>query len=185
MFRESACCPSNHPSKSCSKARLRRPSPSPCAVVERQDHRRLPRRQRSRPRTSHLHVGLPGWTRLVRSPRRSRRDLSGEVLNAAYREPLTLTDLADLWPAGPPIGGPGGIVRLRKPPVLKSCSPSSTGYPTTNRERPRGWRVATLPERVYPALVPDSPPPADGCGSSWIPTDATDTVSAGFRYSAV
>src|SRR3569833_2409336 len=43
--------------------------------------------------------------------------VSREVLNAAYREPLTPTDLAELWPAGPPIGGPGGTVRLRKPPV--------------------------------------------------------------------
>ena len=39
------------------------------------------------------------------------------VLHAAYREPLTPDDLAALWPAGPPIGGPGGTVRLRKPPV--------------------------------------------------------------------
>ncbi|HEV2375226.1 MAG TPA: hypothetical protein VGS19_24085 [Streptosporangiaceae bacterium] len=29
------------------------------------------------------------------------------VLRAAYRDPLTPTDLATLWPAGPPIGGPG------------------------------------------------------------------------------
>ncbi|MDN3355880.1 hypothetical protein [Actinomadura sp. DC4] len=43
--------------------------------------------------------------------------VSREVLNAAYREPLTPTDLTTLWPAGPPIGGPGGTVRLRKPPV--------------------------------------------------------------------
>ncbi|MBA9001524.1 hypothetical protein HNR21_000406 [Actinomadura cellulosilytica] len=40
-----------------------------------------------------------------------------EVLHAAYRDPLTPTDLARLWPAGPPIGGPGSTVRLRKPPV--------------------------------------------------------------------
>jgi hypothetical protein len=31
---------------------------------------------------------------------------SKELLHAAYREPLTPTDLATLWPAGPPIGGP-------------------------------------------------------------------------------
>lgn len=43
--------------------------------------------------------------------------VSREVLHAAYREPLTPTDLAALWPAGPPIGGPGGPARLRKPPV--------------------------------------------------------------------
>jgi hypothetical protein len=29
------------------------------------------------------------------------------VLHAAYRAPLTPTDLAALWPAGPMIGGPG------------------------------------------------------------------------------
>ncbi|SFP73687.1 hypothetical protein SAMN04489713_1175 [Actinomadura madurae] len=43
--------------------------------------------------------------------------VSGEVLHAAYRAPLTPTDLADLWPAGPTVGGPGGPVRLRKPPI--------------------------------------------------------------------
>jgi hypothetical protein len=40
-----------------------------------------------------------------------------EVLNAAYRDPLTPADLAELWPEGPPIGGPGGPVRLRNPPI--------------------------------------------------------------------
>ncbi|WP_146778809.1 hypothetical protein [Actinomadura craniellae] len=40
-----------------------------------------------------------------------------EVLHAAYRAPLTPTDLADLWPAGPPIGGPGRPVRLRHTPI--------------------------------------------------------------------
>jgi hypothetical protein len=43
--------------------------------------------------------------------------VSREVFHAAYRAPLTPTDLADLWEAGPPVGGPGGPVRLRKPPV--------------------------------------------------------------------
>jgi hypothetical protein len=43
--------------------------------------------------------------------------VSREVLHAAYREPATPTDLAELWPAGPSIGGPGSPVRLRKPPV--------------------------------------------------------------------
>ncbi|OLT14161.1 hypothetical protein BJF79_03085 [Actinomadura sp. CNU-125] len=43
--------------------------------------------------------------------------VSREVLHAAYRAPLTPTDLAELWPAGPPIGGPGGPVRLRQSPV--------------------------------------------------------------------
>jgi hypothetical protein len=32
------------------------------------------------------------------------------VLRAAYREPLGPAGLAGLWPAGPPIGGPGGPV---------------------------------------------------------------------------
>ncbi|MDL4813779.1 hypothetical protein [Actinomadura opuntiae] len=45
-------------------------------------------------------------------------DVSRKVLQAAYRAPLTPTDLAELWPAGPAIGGPGGPLRLRKPPVL-------------------------------------------------------------------
>lgn len=40
-----------------------------------------------------------------------------EVLHAAYRDPLTPADLTRLWPAGPPIGGPGGPVRLRQPSV--------------------------------------------------------------------
>jgi hypothetical protein len=40
-----------------------------------------------------------------------------EVDHAAYRAPLTPSDLAELWPAGPPIGGPAGPVRLRKPPI--------------------------------------------------------------------
>lgn len=40
-----------------------------------------------------------------------------EVFHAAYRAPLTPTDLGDLWPEGPPIGGPGGAVRLRDTPI--------------------------------------------------------------------
>jgi hypothetical protein len=40
-----------------------------------------------------------------------------EVLHAAYRSPLTPDQLAALWPAGPPIGGPGTAVRLREPAV--------------------------------------------------------------------
>ena len=40
-----------------------------------------------------------------------------DVLRAAYREPLVPDDLVALWPAGPPIGGPGGLVRLWKPAV--------------------------------------------------------------------
>jgi hypothetical protein len=34
------------------------------------------------------------------------------VLHAAYRDPLTPDDLTTLWPAGPPIGGPGGASDL-------------------------------------------------------------------------
>ncbi|KLL10838.1 hypothetical protein [Frankia coriariae] len=41
----------------------------------------------------------------------------GKVFHAAYQQPLTPTDLADLWPAGPPPGGPGTPVRLRNTPV--------------------------------------------------------------------
>ncbi|GAA2607555.1 hypothetical protein SMC26_17870 [Actinomadura fulvescens] len=43
--------------------------------------------------------------------------VSREVLHAAYRAPLTPSDLAELWPEGPAIGGPGGPVRLWKPPI--------------------------------------------------------------------
>ncbi|HSV68345.1 MAG TPA: hypothetical protein VLJ59_20960 [Mycobacteriales bacterium] len=42
-------------------------------------------------------------------------DAIPEVLHAAYRGPLTPDELMALWPAGPPIGGPEGTVRLRKP----------------------------------------------------------------------
>jgi hypothetical protein len=41
--------------------------------------------------------------------------VTSEVLHAAYRDPLTPDDLAAIWPEGPPVGGPGGAVRLRKP----------------------------------------------------------------------
>jgi hypothetical protein len=34
-------------------------------------------------------------------------DVTRQVLQAAYREPLSPADLAALWPTGPPIGGPG------------------------------------------------------------------------------
>jgi hypothetical protein len=40
-----------------------------------------------------------------------------KVLHAAYREPLTPTDLVALWPAGPAVGGTGRLVRLRQSPV--------------------------------------------------------------------
>lgn len=44
-------------------------------------------------------------------------DATTEVLNAAYRDPLTPGHLGELWPDGPPIGGPGSPVRLREPDV--------------------------------------------------------------------
>jgi hypothetical protein len=47
----------------------------------------------------------------------ARATVAPEVLRAAYREPLTPDDLAAFWPTGPPIGGTGGPVRLRKPAV--------------------------------------------------------------------
>jgi len=46
--------------------------------------------------------------------------VKAEVLHAAYREPLTPTDLARLWPAGPVIHGPSGPVRLRQPAFSRS-----------------------------------------------------------------
>lgn len=36
------------------------------------------------------------------------KSVIGRVLHAAYRDPLSPGELAALWPAGPPIGGPGG-----------------------------------------------------------------------------
>lgn len=47
----------------------------------------------------------------------ARPDVTGEILRAAYRRPLSPADLARLWPEGPAIGGAGGAVRLRKPSV--------------------------------------------------------------------
>jgi hypothetical protein len=38
------------------------------------------------------------------------RGVIDQVLHAAYRDPLTPSDLAALWPSGPPIGGPSGTV---------------------------------------------------------------------------
>ncbi|GAA2134522.1 hypothetical protein [Actinomadura napierensis] len=43
--------------------------------------------------------------------------VSRKVLHAAYQAPLTPTDLTNLWPAGPTIGGPGSSDRLPKPPA--------------------------------------------------------------------
>ena len=34
-------------------------------------------------------------------------DVAQAILREAYERPLTPHDLAQLWPAGPPIGGPG------------------------------------------------------------------------------
>lgn len=41
-------------------------------------------------------------------------DAIARVLHAIYRHPATPRTLAELWPEGPPIGGPGATVRLRK-----------------------------------------------------------------------
>src|SRR6266851_10249587 len=49
-------------------------------------------------------AGLDWFASLANAPATVAR----EVLHAAYREPLTPDDLVRLWPAGPPIGGPGG-----------------------------------------------------------------------------
>jgi len=38
------------------------------------------------------------------------RSIIDQVLHAAYRDPLSPSDLAALWPSGPPIGGPGGTL---------------------------------------------------------------------------
>jgi hypothetical protein len=38
-----------------------------------------------------------------------------KVLHAAYRDPLTPAELVAIWPEGPPVGGPGGALRLRNP----------------------------------------------------------------------
>ncbi len=55
-------------------------------------------------------AGLDWFAALADAPATVGR----KVLRAAYREPLTPDDLAALWPPGPPIGGPGGAVRIRK-----------------------------------------------------------------------
>jgi hypothetical protein len=56
-------------------------------------------------------AGIDWFTNLARAD----ATMSREVLHAAYRDPLTPADLAALWPQGPPVGGPGGTVRLWKP----------------------------------------------------------------------
>lgn len=45
----------------------------------------------------------------------ANQDTAHAVLRAAYQRPLTPSDLAELWPDGPPIGGPGTPVILRRP----------------------------------------------------------------------
>ncbi|WP_131764611.1 hypothetical protein [Candidatus Protofrankia californiensis] len=44
-------------------------------------------------------------------------DTVGKVFRATYAQPRTPHQLTELWPAGPRIGGPGALVRLRKPPL--------------------------------------------------------------------
>jgi len=39
--------------------------------------------------------------------------LGRDILRAAYRDPLTPTELMAMWPDGPRIGGPGGSIDLR------------------------------------------------------------------------
>jgi len=56
-------------------------------------------------------AGIDWFAALADAP----SEVSRKVLHAAYRDPLTPADLAALWPDGPPIGGPGGPVRLEKP----------------------------------------------------------------------
>ncbi len=53
------------------------------------------------------------------------RETGLEVLRAAHRAPLTPNQLREAWTAGPPLGGPGGSVRLWQPEV-----PGSTPRPT-------------------------------------------------------
>ncbi|MBO3752685.1 hypothetical protein J5X84_42110 [Streptosporangiaceae bacterium NEAU-GS5] len=43
--------------------------------------------------------------------------VAGEVLYAAYRQPLTPLQLQALWPDGPTIGGTASSLRLRQPPL--------------------------------------------------------------------
>jgi hypothetical protein len=57
-------------------------------------------------------AGIDWWVSLADT---ADAQTTGSVLRAAYRRPLTPADLADLWPSGPRIGGPGTTLRLRKP----------------------------------------------------------------------
>jgi hypothetical protein len=48
--------------------------------------------------------------------------VAAEVLHAAYRAPLIPAALTELWPAGPPLGGGGGSVRLWKPALSRGTA---------------------------------------------------------------
>jgi hypothetical protein len=58
-------------------------------------------------------AGLDWFVALAEAP----GTVATEVLHAAYRDPLTPTDLAAHWPTGPAIGGGGSAVRLREPAI--------------------------------------------------------------------
>lgn len=49
-------------------------------------------------------AGLDWFTALAMQ---ADKHVIGQILHAAYSDPLTPADLSELWPAGPPIGGPG------------------------------------------------------------------------------
>jgi hypothetical protein len=59
-------------------------------------------------------AGIDWWVNLADT---ADSETHRSVLRAVYRRPHTPADLAELWPAGPNIGGPGASVRLRKPSV--------------------------------------------------------------------
>jgi len=48
-------------------------------------------------------AGIDWFIHLAAAP----AELRSIVLRAAYRDPLAPEDLTALWPAGPPVGGPG------------------------------------------------------------------------------
>jgi len=66
-------------------------------------------------------AGLDWFVRLFAD----HRVVALEVLRAAYRSPLTPGQLSDAWPEGPPVGGPGGSIRLREPAVSVSAPRTS------------------------------------------------------------
>ena len=53
-------------------------------------------------------AGINWFIQLAQAPAEAQRS----VLEAAYRDPLTPGQMAELWPAGPDIGGPGPSPRL-------------------------------------------------------------------------